>query len=174
MIIDGPSGAWGAIDERTSSRDRDIARVKVYLHAGQLFAASDPCEITTILGSCVAVCLFDPSRRLGGANHYLLPIRPGAAHASPRFGNVAIAELLERLVGLGSRKRDLGAKVFGGATLTGGARAVAGGLGAKNVELARDVLAREGLPIIAEDVGGERGRKIVLRTDDGIVWVKKL
>jgi chemotaxis protein CheD len=155
-------------------RGDGVTRAKVYLHAGQLHAAAEPCEITTILGSCVAVCLFDPVLRAAGANHYLLPLRVGTAHASPRFGNVAIVDLVERMLALGCRARDLRAKIFGGSTLTGGARIASQALGEQNIRLARETLAERGIPITAEDVGGDRGRKIVVRTDEGIVFVKKL
>jgi chemotaxis protein CheD len=148
------------------------ALAKVYLHAGQLHAANEPTEITTILGSCVAVCLLDPMRRAAGANHYLLPMKVGGPHASLRFGNVAIDALIEKMLALGSFECDLRAKIFGGATLVDGGRAPA--LGEQNVILARETLAARRIPIVSEDVGGTRGRKMILTTDDGVVLVKRL
>jgi chemotaxis protein CheD len=149
----------------------DAPHVVVHLHAGQVFASTDPCTISTVLGSCVAVCLVDAVRRAGGANHYLLPLHAVGSHASARFGNVAIDELVARMLVQGSRKRDLVAKIFGGANVLGHK---AQPLGDENVKVARRTLAVHDIPIVAEDVGGERGRKLLFRTDEGHAWVRKL
>jgi chemotaxis protein CheD len=149
------------------------ASASVYLHAGEIFASPTGCTIATIVGSCVAVCLFDPARRIGGANHYLLSESFGTSQTSPRFGSVAIPELVLRMLALGGRKSDLVAKIFGGASTTGVA-GVSGSLGSKNVQIAKRILSAERIPIVAEDVGGERGRKIVFHTAEGHVWVRKL
>jgi chemotaxis protein CheD len=149
--------------------------VVVHLHAGQVFASAQACTISTVLGSCVAVCLVDPVRRFGGANHYLLPMYVVGGAASPRFGNVAIEQLVDKMALLGSRKRDLQAKVFGGAsTLAPGSRPEEESLGWQNVEVARRALATLGIPVVAEDVGGGRGRKLLFRTDEGHAWIRKL
>jgi chemotaxis protein CheD len=171
VIFEGPSGSWGAFGDSPFERPA-VTRKKVYLHAGQLCAYAEPSEITTILGSCIAVCVFDPIRRAGGMNHYVLPMRAGE-HASPRFGNVAIKMLVDRLANLGSHRRDLQAKLFGGAAMVGAAR-TSPGLGDQNIALAREMLTRERIPIVAEDVGGDRGRKLLFRSDDGVALVKKL
>jgi chemotaxis protein CheD len=149
-------------------------RVHVYLHPGQVFASSSPCEVTTVLGSCVSVLLFDGVRRIGGASHYLLPYEARGDASTPRFGNAAITLLLGKMMELGSRKRDLIAKVFGGASTLASARGQALTLGEKNVEVARRRLEQDGIPIAAQDVGGTGGRKIVFLTDEGHVWLKKL
>jgi chemotaxis protein CheD len=144
----------------------------VYLHAGEVFASATACTIATIVGSCVAVCLFDEKRCIGGANHYLLSESFVTGRASPRFGNVAIPELILRVIALGSRKGDLCAKIFGGASTT--AAGGSGTLGSKNVQIARRILSAERIPVVAEDVGGDRGRKIIFHTAEGHVWVRKL
>jgi chemotaxis protein CheD len=79
----------------------------VYPHPGQLFASAEPASVTTVLGSCVSVCLWDRDRGIGGINHFVLPIWAGNGTSSPRFGNVAMEALLARLVGLGARARDV-------------------------------------------------------------------
>ena len=70
----------------------------MYLHPGPVFASVEPATVTTVLGSCVSGCLFDPSAQLGGINHYLLPHWVGNGTASPRFGNVAMETLLDRVL----------------------------------------------------------------------------
>jgi chemotaxis protein CheD len=149
-------------------------RVQVYLHPGQVFASSTPCEVSTVLGSCVSVLLFDAVRRIGGASHYLLPFEGRGDGSTPRFANAAITQLVSRMMELGSRKRDMVAKVFGGASTLAAAKAYGLTLGEKNVEAARRRLDEEGIPIVAQDVGGSGGRKLVFLTDEGHVWLKKL
>jgi chemotaxis protein CheD len=165
IVVDSPND---------SPPPSDDTRPRVYLHAGHVFVSSKPCEVSTVLGSCVGVLLVDSVLRFGGACHYLLPFEGAGAAATPRFGNVAIATLVERMLVLGSRKRDLRAKLFGGASMLQGDRPDAPNLGAKNVDVARQCLEQEGIPIVAEDVGGHTGRKLVFLTDRGHVWVKTL
>ena len=74
-----------AAAERSRARDC-VTRSAVYLHPGQVFVSPDPAVVTTILGSCVAVCVFDPVLRVGGTNHYLLPHWVGTACPRPASG----------------------------------------------------------------------------------------
>ena len=149
-------------------------RATAYLHPGQLFVSADNYAVTTILGSCVAVCLWDTVTKIGGINHFLLPSFSGEGIASPRFGNIAIKELLDQLAQLGSQKHNLLAKMFGGACVLEAFRQRQNHLGMKNIEVARDLLESESIPLVGHDVGGERGRKLIFHTDDGAAWVKPL
>lgn len=149
-------------------------REVVYLHAGQVFAAAEPYAVSTILGSCVAVCLHDPVARAGGMNHYLLPYRVGDGHASARFGTVAVKQLIGALLALGCTKPNLRAKLFGGARVLEGGRAGEPHLGLKNVEVALELLRDEGIPVVDEDVGGRHGRKLIFQLDDGTAWIRRI
>ena len=146
-----------------------------YLHPGNLFANRSPHIVTTILGSCVAVCLFDPINKMGGINHYMLPLWNGEGLPVPRFGNVAIKKLIEKMEQLGSNKKHLKAKVFGGSAI----HETASGLlnvGERNIVIARDMLAEERIPIISSDLGGSRGRRLLFDTGSGMVkmrYIKK-
>jgi chemotaxis protein CheD len=146
-------------------------RASVYLHPGQLFVTSEPCEIISVLGSCVSVCIHDRARGIGGANHYLLPSE--GTPPSARYGAFAITSLVARVLQAGAMQADLVAKVFGGATLIG-AKVGSVALGECNVKVARAVLANAKIPIVAEDVCGLRGRRVVFRPDDGAAIVKRL
>lgn len=146
----------------------------VYLHPGQVFVSAEAAQLTTVLGSCVAVCVYDPVLRLGGANHYLLPHWAGNGLSSPRFGNVAVRTLIERVLALGSRRSHLEAKVFGGACTMEAFRHQEGQLGARNAEVALRTLRQEGVPVVADDLGGRRGRKVVFHTDTGVALVRLL
>ncbi len=136
-------------------------------------AARDPSEVSTVVGSCVSVFLWDARRKLGGMNHFLLPRAPQGDERSPRFGITAIHQLIEKLVALGSDPAQLVAKVFGGAHVLGPARN-GHHLGQQNVEVAFETLRELRLPVMAADVGGTRGRRVVAHTEDGSAWVKEL
>lgn len=144
----------------------------VFLHAGQIIASIDPLVIGTILGSCVAVCMWDAVKGAGGVNHFLLPQRVGNGVATPRYGNVAISGLISRLEELKSPRDHLRAKLFGGATLLGFQSEHS--LGAANVTLARQLLSEARIPIVMEDVGGTRGRKLFFHTAKGTAWVRTI
>jgi chemotaxis protein CheD len=146
----------------------------VYLLPGELVAVGGdaPRTLTTILGSCVSVCLWDRRGRGGGMNHFLLPRRTPDAPRSGRHGDSAVALLVSRLLGLGAQRSDLRAKVFGGAHVLAGAPADGRTLGGDNVQVALAALRDEGVQLISEDVGGTRGRKLAFNTVDGtaLVW----
>ena len=143
---------------------------QAYLHAGHMVVSREPCRVTTVLGSCVAVALWDPTSGVGGINHFLLP----QGTDSPRFGNVAVRTLIREVVAAGARRRSLQAKVFGGACVLRAFKSGASHLGQKNVEVAQQILIDEGIPVAAQDVEGERGRKLIFQTHDGAAWVRSL
>jgi len=147
----------------------------VYLHPGQVFASGEGALVTTVLGSCVSVCLWDPASRVGGMNHYVLPRLVASDSASPRFADIAMRELVQHVLRLGARRSTLEAKVFGGACLSPatGARGKPH-LGEQNVSRALAVLQDERIRVVAADTGGGRGRKLMFSTDDGTVWLKAL
>ena len=146
-----------------------------YVHVGQLFVSADQIMVSTILGSCVSVCLWDAEAGVGGLNHFLLPQCVNNGVSSPRFGNVAIRELLAEVHRLGGARFRLQAKLFGGASVIDAFQTDShGSLGMQNVSLARRFLADAGIPIVNEDVGGTQGRKLVFRTNDGSAWVRHI
>jgi chemotaxis protein CheD len=145
-------------------------RSKAYLLPGDLQVASEPCQLTTILGSCVAVCLWDRQLGIGGMNHFILPAWRQGEGPSTRFGDIATIELLRRLISLGCRQHSLIAKLFGGAALFRAEARYEASLGAKNVETARLMLKNASIPVVAEDVGGSNGRKVIFNSDDGSAW----
>src|SRR5512139_2199925 len=144
-----------------------------YLMAGNLFVPEEAHLVTTVLGSCVSVCLWDSILRFGGINHYMLPFWNGEGLASPKYGNIAIAKLLERMLELGSERRSLRAKVFGGGVVLNVTNPFMN-IGERNVQLAEDMLRSENIPIISADTGGKVGRKLIFNTETGTVLLKKL
>ena len=143
-----------------------VVRERRFLQPGHLVISAAPMTVTTILGSCVSVCLWDENRRIGGINHFMLPLAAATSAASPRFGNVAMEELLTKLCAAGARKALLRARVFGGACMFAPMLS-AQHLGAKNADLAVEYLNRAGIQILQIDIGGTRGRKLSFNTDEG-------
>ena len=144
----------------------------IFLSPGSVYCAPTPSVVSTILGSCVAVCLWDSHLRIGGMNHYVLPHRADEAH-SPRFGDVAIDQLLEGMTRLGCHVASLRAKIFGGAAvLPFGASGET--VGHQNVRIALDRLRHHGIPLLARRTGGRSGVLIRLYTETGDVLVRRL
>lgn len=156
---------------RVNGTEAEAGEAKLYLLPGRIAVCLRPTAVTTILGSCVAVCLWDRRRRRGGMTHHLLPRWLPGARGPDRFGDVAVARLIDELGALGSLPGDLQAKLFGGADTMGGSR---GDLGRRNLEVAREVLGDHGIPIVAESGGGHRGRKLIFHTGPGTAWLKTL
>jgi chemotaxis protein CheD len=146
---------------------------RTYLHPGQLVAVRSPRSLTTILGSCVGVCLHDPTIKAGGLNHYLLP-RARAGDGSTRFGDVAIHKLLREVERLGGDRSRLVAKIFGGACVLDVWGEKTRTLGRANVEAAHETLHELGIRVIAEDTGGVRGRRVFFEPHTGETMVRTL
>jgi chemotaxis protein CheD len=144
----------------------------MYLHPGQLHVTSDRCSLTTILGSCVAVCLHDPVRQVGGMNHFLLPNASPDSTTASRYGPSAMKLLLDRAMALGARPHTLTARIIGGANVLAAFHVHHDHLGMRNVDVARACLAERGIRIVGEDIGGVHGRKLVFGPHDGRAWVQ--
>ncbi len=148
------------------------AKNKHFLYPGALFISADECEITTVLGSCIAVCLWDQVNGGGGMNHFMLPLWNGEGLPTPRYGNIAMEKLLEQVLAFGARRQHLVAKVFGGANLLVNSNS-SFPIGARNIDLALGQLEEWRIPVIASDVGGHAGRKIIMNTMSGVVLMAK-
>lgn len=148
-----------------------------FLHAGQVHISSARQPIVLILGSCVAVCLWDPISGIGGATHYLLPSWDGRGTASPRYGDVAIGVLLQKLMEAGADRKQLRAKVFGGGCLFDfmrGQDSSKDHLGKRNVQMAIEILAKEHIPVISVEAGLDKGQRVVFHPDTGASSVTTL
>ncbi len=163
-----PKSRLDAVDPALGMRQR------IYLHPGELYASAEPCQISTILGSCVSICLFDPGRLAGGMNHFLLPTSREREAASQRFADVATVVLLEKLLAMDCRLERITAKIFGGSALFQAKDRYAESLGAKNVAAAVHLMENAGISIVAQETGGDHGRKVVFDTDDGVAWSRRV
>jgi len=142
---------------------------------GQYHAAADDIVIVTVLGSCVSACLWDPLRRIGGMNHFMLPgvsRSSDAAPASATLGVYAMEVLINRLLKLGADRGRLQAKVFGGASVLQGMDAL--NIGTQNGAFVLEFLAEERIPVAAQDLYDVCPRKVYFFPASGKVMVKRL
>jgi chemotaxis protein CheD len=145
---------------------------KHFLFPGTIFADPLEYQISTVLGSCVAVCLWDQVVRRGGMNHMMLPFWNGEGLATPKYGNIAMERLLAKVLSIGCRREYLVAKVFGGANVSGTGLEVYM-IGDRNITLAMEMLEEFRIPVVAKDVGGRVGRKIIMNSETGVILVGK-
>lgn len=142
-----------------------------FLYPAALYASKEPYLINTILGSCVAVCIWDPVLKIGGMNHFMLPFWNGQGLASPKYGNIAIEKLIQKMISYGSNQKRLIAKVFGGGEVID-VQHNNFNIGLRNIEIAFTSLKEFNIPIQAKSVGGKNGRKIQFNTLTGEVKMK--
>jgi chemotaxis protein CheD len=139
-----------------------------FLYPAALFASGEPYLINTILGSCVAVCLYDPVNQAGGMAHYMLPLWNGEGLASPKYGNIAVEKLVDKMKSYGSLQHNLKAKVFGGGEVIDIQDAYFY-IGRRNIKMAYDMLEEFGIPVVGASTGGKYGRKLIFNTYTGQV-----
>jgi chemotaxis receptor (MCP) glutamine deamidase CheD len=149
---------------------REAQGARHFLYPGQVFTTSEPITISTILGSCAAICLWDRHKRAGGMNHYLLPDGAADGPNRLRYGNAANPELLKQVLALGCEIKNLQAKVFGGSSAF--SVDLSHSLGTRNVDLAESFLRSAGIPVVERDVSGKHGRRLVFQVADGITTIK--
>jgi len=143
----------------------------LFLEPGYIYCSRGPVNLSAVLGSCVAVCVWDQYLKFGGMNHFLFPSTTDPDKATPQYGNVATVQLINMMESAGSKKRNLLAQILGGASP---ANTDGHALGIQNVESARTVLRRKGIKICSEDIGGHMGRKVIFDSHTGHVMVLKV
>nr|WP_314433322.1 chemotaxis protein CheD [uncultured Brevundimonas sp.] len=136
----------------------DAAERRVHVGQGEHFVTSDPTVVlSTILGSCVAMCLRDPVIGVGGMNHFLLPEGEGAGtDAGRRYGAYAMELLINDVLKAGGRRERLEAKLFGGGRMFDGLR----DLGRANADFAERFLRDEAIQVVGGSLRGEGGRRV--------------
>ncbi|HTH41154.1 MAG TPA: chemotaxis protein CheD [Rhodocyclaceae bacterium] len=152
---------------------KELERVSLNINPGG-WAVEPHKPIATLLGSCVAVCLFDPILHIGGMNHFLLPSHSNSKHGDTDVvlsGDFAMEILLNALINKGAQKKRLVAKAFGGGNIVSSIRMA---IGDRNASFAREWLDTEGIPLIGQDLGGPWSRKVVFLPGNGDVWCRRI
>jgi len=145
---------------------------------GEYYVTAQNEVITTVLGSCISACVQDRVNRIGGMNHFMLPISEdgkweGAGDNSgsaTRYGNYAMEHMINGILEHGGVRRNLEVKVFGGGRIISDM----GDIGNNNIDFIREYLRLEGLPLVGEDLGGSYPRKVVYLPAIGRVWIKRI
>lgn len=158
-----------------SVREAKADIVRVFLKPGEVFIAREPTIISTILGSCVSVTMFNPRLKAGAMCHALLPKNSGISETEgSRFVDYAIPHMVRGLERFGIGRQEIEVKLFGGSdVLNFGGREVAT-VGTQNVAKALEILEQERLPLMVMDVRGTQGRKLFFRTYTGEVFLKRI
>lgn len=152
--------------------DADLTRMTI--HIGGLHTSRQPVLLDTVLGSCIAACLYDPVLGMGGMNHFMLPegSDPGDP-TSTRYGVNAMELLISELMKLGADRRRFQAKVFGGGHVLN-IRESLDGVPQRNINFVKRFLEAEHIPVVREDLGGFQPRRVLFQTHSGKVFLKYL
>ena len=145
--------------------------VNYFLKPGYIYLAEKPTVISTVLGSCVSVCIYDRKRKTGAMNLFQYPVITEKSKATAVYGNVSIIAMIRMMENDGSQKKHLEAQIIGGAH---NARISDKNIGRENLKMALKVLQREKIIIVSRDEGGEKGRKVVFNTHTNELAVFKV
>lgn len=138
---------------------------------GEFFVHDEDILIMTTLGSCIAACLWDRERKIGGMNHFMLP-DGGGANDSGRYGSFAMELLINEMIKRGASRLTMEAKVFGGGAVISGMNSI--NVGERNTTFVLDYLRTERISVVSKDVMDIYPRKVCFLPASGKAMVKKL
>ncbi len=137
--------------------------------------SESPNVLRTILGSCIGICIYDKTTKIGGMAHIMLPRLRNSKTNHLKYADTAIPVLITEMLDKGAKKEKLVAKIIGGATMFDvSVNSIMGEIGKNNVEMVKTVLKENNIKIIAEDIGGDHGRTIDFHLKNGNVKIKSL
>jgi chemotaxis protein CheD len=146
--------------------------ISLYIEPGNVFFSRKPHRMSTVVGSSVAVCLWDKKHHCGAMSHFMYPYIRDKEQATLWYGNVAMITLIKLMDKSGINRRDVVAQILGGARSSN--ENEINNMGQENISVVKKALAFYRVPIVAEDVGGIIGRKIVFDTSTGHIAVLKV
>jgi chemotaxis protein CheD len=149
--------------------DANFGNEAVKVLPGEFFVSDEDMLIVTTLGSCIAACLWDRERRIGGMNHFMLPEGQGD---SGRYGSYAMELLINQLMKRGASRSSLEAKVFGGGAVIASMTSL--NVGERNTHFVIDYLQTERIPVVSKDVLDTCARKVCMLPHSGKVLMKRL
>ena len=158
------------------SRNSVVAKIL----PGEYYVTTEDEAISTVLGSCISACIWDETRKIGGMNHFMLPLK-GNDHSqakwefhdsySCRYGIWAMECLINELLKYGAQRTRMKVKIFGGGNII---QEMNTPIGEQNILFAKEFIQKESLPILGSDVGGPWPRKVLFYPQTGKVLVKRL
>jgi chemotaxis protein CheD len=170
-----PRGTGASGEARTFYFERDFGKHAVKVLPGEFFVAGEDVVLSTVLGSCVSACIWDPKLRIGGMNHFLLPGEGGNADPmseSGRYGVFAMEQLINELLKRGARKTGLEAKVFGGGHVMKNFTTIT--VGSRNAEFVLRFLSTEGIRVVSQDLKDFHPRRVAFFPYSGRALCKHL
>ena len=145
---------------------------------GEFYSTTKPVLISTVLGSCISIALYDPTLKLGGLNHFMLPTtnkcREISFEEQGRYGDFAMELLINDMLSKGSKKENLKAKIFGGGNVLDNGGYNKNRTGLNNISFALDYLQTEKIPVMANDTGGIYPRKIFYDPQSFKIYLKRI
>lgn len=141
-------------------------------------AKSPDVLVTYALGSCVGICIYDTSAKIGGLSHIMLPDSTAITHNSQqigKFADTALVHMVKRMETMGAKKIFMKAKIAGGAQMFAAmSNSAIANIGQRNVIAVKTALLKLSIPIIAEDTGKDYGRTLYFNTEDGTMKIKSV
>jgi chemotaxis protein CheD len=183
LYASSPASAPASRLERLRAQPRKPGEASFFFHdahfhndavkvlPGEFFVADEDILVMTTLGSCIAACLWDRERRIGGMNHFLLPEGQGGAD-SGRYGSFAMDLLIGELVKRGATRGSMEAKVFGGGAVISGMNSI--NVGQQNTDFVLNYLRTERITVVSKDVLDIYPRKVCFLPASGKAMVKRL
>jgi chemotaxis protein CheD len=176
--MSGPRFSGVPGEARTVLYERDFGRSGVKVLPGEFFVSDEDIVITTVLGSCVAACIWDRHAGVGGMNHFMLPGGEGGGRDADliglagRYGVFAMEQLINELIKRGGRKANFEAKVFGGGQVLRNMTSI--NIGERNAQFVEQFLRTEGIRIGARDLLDVHPRRVAFFPATGRALCKKL
>lgn len=143
---------------------------KFFVQPGYIFVCKEPHLLSTVLGSCISVCIWDSEKGFGGMNHFI-HAKPFKREQTAKFGSVSIPHLIKSMLDLGASKHNLRCHIVGGSQNPQHGSMV---VGRDNIKIAESIIKKHYIDIITFDTGGEFGRKVVFDTETGEIVVYKV
>lgn len=145
-----------------------IGNEVTYLLPGEMIVTSDAMKISTVLGSCISVCLYSPLEKIAAMNHFVLPFNTKNDPNRSRYGDTSIEDMILKMIQKGAEKKHINARIYGGSSMfineSNEFR-----IGERNTESAVKSLKKMGIPIVIKETGGNFGRRVLFDTSAGII-----
>ncbi|MBN8221412.1 MAG: chemotaxis protein CheD [Spirochaetes bacterium] len=149
----------------------------IYLQPEEFYWGDGETRIKTLLGSCIAICMWHPTLKIGGMSHSLLPSRgdkrPKEGFAEARYVDEAVELFVAEVRRSGTQPGQYRVKIFGGANVLPSIQAEHA-IGPRNYEMSKKALLRHGFSVFSEHTGGSGARNIILDLWSGETWMRKL